>query len=269
MDIRTTLVPEIEIFIDREVGVEPTSDAVSTPVFTPASSITLDESLSNDDETPRPEISANDAKTLNSEIHSLMKKADGKYYIPRTDLKRVTSSKLIHQIIMEDPSTKNMTLEQKQVFIQEVQKKAPILFALCIYARMDMRCLKRLLDCSLSDESLPLGDRHCCHPPYCGPAFRDLHAKQGSFMTPVFNTPGEHKILPSCSVLPIRFVPKDDTVGNPETAAAGLSLSTEAEEQVVLREKSLAHCGSGAYSRVYRVRIHPDHQKLSKVSKCL
>lgn len=211
------------------------------------------------------------AITRGLQIHSLMKKADGRYYIPRTDLMSVTSLAAIRQIIMGDAFINNMGSEEKETFVQDVQKGARKLLALCVYARVNMRCLKKLLDRSLSDESLPLDNSHCCHP-NCGAAFQDLLAKQGSFMAPVFNTLGEHKQLPSCSVLPMHFVSKIDensTAGNPETVAEGFSPPGETEEQVVLRQKNLAFCGSGAYSNVYRVRIDPDHHRLSEVAKCL
>ncbi len=211
------------------------------------------------------------AKTKDWEIHTLMKKADGKYYIPRTDLWNVTSKETIRQIIMEDASINNMALEEKEAFVHDVQTKARKLLALCVYTRVDMRCLKKLRDLSVSDESLPLGDSNRCHDK-CGATFQDLLAKQGSFMAPVFDILGEHQILRSCFVLPIHFVPKvdqDGTVGSPKNVAKGLPPLSEAEEQVVLRRRELANCGSGAYSRVYRVRIDPDHHKLSPVTKCL
>lgn len=211
------------------------------------------------------------AKTKSSEIHILMKKANGRNYISRTDLIRVTSKETIRQIIMGDASITNMALEEKEAFVQDVQKSARKLLALCVYARVDMQCLKKLLDHSLVDDSLPLDDSHCCHPK-CGAAFHDLLAKQGSFMAPVFNNPGEHKRLPSCIVLPIHFVPKvveDSLTRNQANFAEVVSPHAEDEEQVVLRQKSLACCGSGAYSRVYRVRIDPDHHRLSQVAKYL
>lgn len=85
-------------------------------------------------------------------------------------------------------------------------------------------------------------------------------------MAPVFSILGEHKVLPSCSVLPINFVPRfdeDATAVNPDAIGQGSSPLPDAEEVLLLRQS-----GSGAYSRVYRVRIDPDHHKLSEVTKC-
>lgn len=204
------------------------------------------------------------ARTKNSEIHNLMKNANGRDYIPRTDLEKVTSSETIRRIIMEDLSIKSMGLEEKEVFIQTVEGKARTLLALCVYARVEMQCLKKLLDRPLSDESLPLSNRNCCHPD-CGAAFRELLTKQGSFMAPMFNGLGEHKELSSSVVLPIHFVPMDGENTPAGNREKGQSSPTEDEEHEVLRQKSLARCGSGSYGRVYRVRIDPDHHRLSQV----
>lgn len=209
------------------------------------------------------------AKTKNSEIDTLMKETNGRYYIPRTDLMRVTSEETIRQIIMGDTSINYMGLEEKEAFVQDVQKSARKLLALCVYARVDMQCLKKLLDRSLSDVSLPLDMPDCCHS-VCRSTFKDLLAKQGSFMAPDFNTLGEHKRLEPCVVLPMHFVPKvgeDSTAGTLESSAKGLSPPLKDAEQVVLDPKILASCGAGAHSRVYRVRIDADHHRLSPVAK--
>lgn len=211
------------------------------------------------------------ARTKMSEIESLMKETNRRFYIPRTDLMRVTSKETIRQIIIGDASINRMGLEEKEAFVQDVQKSARVLLALCVYARVDMRCLKELLDRSLSDVSLPLKFEDCCHNA-CRSTFKDLLAKQGSFMAPVFNTLGEHKRLDSRVVLPIHFVPKvdeDSTAGTLEGSAKELSPSSKDAEKVVSDPKDLACCGAGAYSRVYRVRIDADHHRLSPVAKYL
>lgn len=244
---------------------------MSAAMSTPSVSKALDGSkYTNSIEIPC-QILSNVAQTLNCEIHTLMKPADGKYYLPRTHLMRLASQETVHRIIEEDKSIKDMLMGEKKAFEQQVKKKASKLLLLCVYARMDMRCLKHMLDRSLSDESLPLENRHCCHPPHCGAAFRDLLAKQGSFLAPVFDIAGEHKIMPSCFVLPIHFVANHDKiidVENSETFGEGSYQSSDAEEQFFLRQRSLACCGSGAYSKVYRVRVDPDHHQLSEVSQC-
>jgi hypothetical protein len=211
------------------------------------------------------------AKIKNLEIDALMKKTNGRQYIPRTDLMRVTSKETIRQIVMGDASINHMSLEEKEAFVQEVQKKARTLLALCVYARVEMRCLKQLLDRPLTDDSLPFGENHRCHPS-CGAAFGDLLSKQGSFMAPVFNILGEHKALPSCIVLPMHYVPKideDSTGGSSEDLPNALSSFKENEEEVTRRQKGDASCGYGAYSIVYRVRIDSDHHRLSQVGHYL
>ena len=251
MDDNTIQVPDI--VVDEATNGEFTTEAVVPPI-TPMG---LDEPMSNDCET-RSEVSIDDessAKTLCQKIHELMKMAQGKFYIPRTDLIRVTSDETIRQFINEDTKIQEMPLQRKEAFIRQVQEKARTLFAILVYARVEMSCLKKLLDSSLGDESLPLDNENQCHKK-CGAQFQDLLGKQGRFMAPVFETPGEHKILRSYPVLPIHFVSKDGPV------ASTRNFSEE-------HQRDLAYCGSGAYSRVYRVRIHPDHHKLSEVARRL
>jgi hypothetical protein len=201
------------------------------------------------------------ARIKGSEIRKLMKNGDGRDYIPQTDLEKVTSNETIRRIIMGDTSIKSMGLEEREAFIQSVEGGARKLLALCVYARVEMQCLKKLLDQPLGDDSLPLGSRNICHPD-CDVAYGELLTKQYSFMAPMFNTFGEHKVLPPGVVLPIHFVPKDgkdSTAGNREK---GQSSPTGDEEQ---NQKELAKCGAGSYSDVYQVRISPDHHRLSQV----
>ena len=111
----------------------------------PATSSTLDEPMSNETVSPHSETSTDNesaAKTTNSEIHRLMKKVDEKYYIPKPDLMQLTSEDMIRQIIRENQSIKNMTLEEEEAFAQKMQQKARTFVALCVYARMIMRCFK-------------------------------------------------------------------------------------------------------------------------------
>lgn len=254
------------IIVHKATDVEPNSDSFWTCTRPTIS----DELILTNNENSLSEISTHDespAEKLSLEIESvLIKGADRRNYIRRTDLTRLASPETIRRIIMEDVSMKKRTLEWKESFSHEVQQSARILFAICIYLTLQMGCLRELLDRSLSDRSLPLDFDNCCHKRECGGKFRGLVATQGSFMAPVFAMSGEHQSFPSCVVLPIEFVPKEHPTETPMVYAKGVSPPTENEEQVALR-KDLALCGSGAYSRVYRVRIDPDHHGLSEVTK--
>ena len=63
------------------------------------------------------------ADTKRQEIHVLMKPSiSGGYYIPRTDLERITSSDTIRMIIMDDKSV-DLSLKEKEAFVEQVCSK--------------------------------------------------------------------------------------------------------------------------------------------------
>ena len=212
------------------------------------------------------------SSTKRREIHSLMKNSwspsDGRFYISRIDLMRVTSMDDIRQIIEEDNSLE-VSHDEKEGFIRKVYEQARKLFAMCVLARLEMRCLKKLLDDGLSDEHLPLKEeQEKCHK-NCDADFRNLLDRQGSFIAPEFNKVGEHQIFDPCVVLPIRFqqreqITKGDTDNKAGKRAMSRSSLHSTDKDNV--EKEEAFCGSGAYSKVYCVKIDPDHHMLSQVT---
>ena len=105
-------------------------------------------------------------RTKAVEIRKLMKRTfDNRLYIPRTDLMRVVSADTIREIIVEEPPP-NMQDDDRDSFIETVQKEAPKLTALCIHVNLKMKCLKILLDKGHKDSDLPLGpfeEKKCCH----------------------------------------------------------------------------------------------------------
>ena len=200
------------------------------------------------------------------EIHDLTKPSiSGGYYIPRTDLERITSSDTIRMIIMDDKSV-DLSLKEKEAFVEQVCSGARKLLAICVYVALKMACLKKLLDKGLDDSCLPLRKGSDCHPEKCGAAFRELIKNQGSFMAPVFNEMGAHLDLPKCVQLPIQYHPADQ---NEQALASNGDVNTGSSSDLSDpggdAEKQRAHCGSGAFSNVYRVKIDPDHQQLNKV----
>lgn len=205
------------------------------------------------------------ADAKRGEIWRLMKSAfDGRRYIPRSDLLRVASKDMIRAIIIDDCT---VLTEQKEGFIEEVSKKAPKLLAMCVHAQLRMECLGELLKNGQSDETYPLEQRHCCHPK-CGPNFEILLQYQGGFNAAEFFKPGEHKKLPRATVVPIHFHPKDidPTVSVDKPQETSSEEETRSDDEDATSDKQRAHCGSGAYSNVYRVRIDPAHHRLAKVS---
>lgn len=205
------------------------------------------------------------SSTKRDEIDSLMKRSSSRsFYIPRIDLMKVTSTESIRQIIIQDDSL-NVGPDEKEDFIKDVQQRARKLLAMCVLARLKMECLKTLMHAGLCDESLPLKEKNRCHPK-CNADFRYLLDKQGGFMAPEFNTVGEHKALHSCVVIPVHFHSTQQTVGsNAEDEIGNSNSSAPSLENEDDAEKKKACCGSGAYSKVYRVRIDPDHHRLSQV----
>ena len=207
------------------------------------------------------------AATKRREIHNLIKYAsDDKRYIPRTALMRFNSLQNIREIIIEDDRL-DMKPEEKENFIQRVQSKAPCLLALCVYAGLKMRCLSRLLE-RFSDASLPLQRQDCCHDGQCGPDFDNLVAMQGCFMPARFDVIGGHQDFHHSIVIPVHFIPVEE--GPDDIIKAGRQRDLQkvkgGSSRVVDDVKERACCGSGAYSKVYRVRIDPDHHRLSTVS---
>ena len=205
--------------------------------------------------------------TKRREINSLMKRSSsGRHYIPRIDLMRMTSIDSIRQIILQDDSL-SISHQEKEEFILDVQKRAGKLLAMCVLAPLKMKCLKKLMDGGLSDRSLPLREESCCHQK-CSADFRNLFREQGGFMAPEFNEIGEYKALHPCCVIPMHFYPKDRVPGSTTEETENGNGSGSQSENGDDAEKDNACCGFGAFSKVYRVRIHPDYHKLSRVTKC-
>ena len=207
------------------------------------------------------------ADTKRREIHNLIKYAsDDKKYIPRTALMRFNSKQNIREIIIEDDRL-DIRPEEKEHFIQMVQSSAPCLLALCVYARLKMRCLSKLLE-RFDDSSLPLQRQDCCHDGQCGPEFANLVDMQGCFMPARFDNIGGHQDFHHSVVIPVHFIPVED--GQDDVMKEGRRKDREKVRgnlsRVIDDAKERACCGSGAYSNVYRVRIDPDHHRLSKVS---
>ena len=209
----------------------------------------------------------NFAATKRKEIHSLMQRAtwDNKTYIPRTDLLRVTSKDHVRQIIVEDPLTFT-DIDEREAFVQFVQRKASLLLAMCIYANLSMGCLRMLLDNGLEDSKLPLQDCDCCHSD-CEIEFHGLVERQGAFVAAGFWNIGEHLTFDAHTIIPMSFHPKlpdaEDLMLEEQENDSDKEESRHSEDNSA---KKKAYCGSGAYSNVYRVKIDPNHHRLSKVS---
>lgn len=207
------------------------------------------------------------ATTKRQEIHNLIRwVSDEIWYIPRTALMRFNSPENIREIIIQDHRL-DMEPEEKEHFIHSVQSEAPCLLALCVYVGLKMECLNVLLAKGFSDAKLPLQRRDCCHDK-CQPDFANLVRNQGGFTAARFYNVGEHQNFHNSVVIPIHFIPVEEDQDDFMKAGRVMDLerATGVSSRVTDDIKQSACCGSGAYSNVFRVRINPDHHRLSKVS---
>ena len=203
------------------------------------------------------------------EIEELMKPSlNGKEYIPRTDLKRLTSMPTVRQLVNEDESLQ-LSLPEKETFIEKIYNTSRILLAACVYSTLKMKCLKEFIDRGLDDTSLPLEKTtEACHLKGCKASFGALLRQQGSFLAPVFTKVGEHMVLQPGVALPMQYHQvhkhKQTTASIHGSRLGSASLSMEHDTDPT---KSKAFCGSGAFSNVYRARVDPDHHMFSKVRR--
>ena len=212
------------------------------------------------------------AKSL--EIHDLRRRAwgrsPGKPYIPHTDLEKVLPTSMLPEIINEG-LTQSITAHDKEALMQDLQSKCMILLAMFIKAnnRNPLDCLRKLLDKDYCDAKLshqPLSEDDICHN-RCRMLFDALVEHQGSYIAAQFNKPGEHQIFLHHIVVPIHFCPLEDDsdVSDSELAYEG----RDKHKVIHTRQsdpKQGAFCGEGAYSKVYRVRVDPNHHNLAPVS---
>ena len=148
----------------------------------------------------------------------------------------------------------DMDADQKDDFIRKVQSKGMILLAMWICECRDLRlsCIRKILNTDYCDAKLPdkpLSDKDlCCHTGQCDQDFNNaLVEKQGIYVAAKFK-PGDRREFHRHTVVPLHFYPrnKDNNDTRPD--------------------KDRAFCGEGSYSKVYRVRLDPNHHMLARVS---
>ncbi|MCJ1250173.1 hypothetical protein MMC30_007399 [Trapelia coarctata] len=207
------------------------------------------------------------AKAVRWVIHDMMRESLKGEYISCTDVMRVICPDTVRRLVPLTPELRTWDSEQIQVLIEKILCEAPKLLAMCIKAELRITCFKELLDRGLSDASLPLNKNQACHR-HCGPSFGHLLSSQGSFMAPKFKL-GQNKPLPTCVKLPIQYWPRDHGIrASYQDGSNGSDDSFDSRSVEENIERSKAVCGHGAYSYVYRVRIHPDHHELDDDRYC-
>ena len=200
-----------------------------------------------------------------NEIDDLMKETwENKEYIPHNVLETVISNETISWIIKEHPP-KTVPQEQQEAFIHNVQAEGRILLAMCVHTLLSMECLKKLLDGGFKDSTLPLDESHQCHPG-CRAKFRKLIQAQGNYQAERF-VEGQHKRLHSHAVVPLHFYPRahsQNELDSEITEGYGDKAQNLPTKESAIKKD--AKCGSGAYSKVYCVKMNPSHHSLSVVS---
>ena len=208
------------------------------------------------------------------EIHDLRKRAwgrsPGKPYIPHTDLKKVILPSMLPEIINEG-LTQKLDADQKDALIQHLQSKCMILLAMFVYTNNQnpLDCLMRLLDKGYCDAKLshqPLTEDDICHR-RCKKRFDRLLDQQGGYIAAQFNKLGEHQVFHHHIVVPIHFCPMDEDSDGLDSELA----HEERDRKQITHSRQTdpkqgAFCGEGAYSKVYRVRLDPNHHTLARVS---
>ena len=207
------------------------------------------------------------AYTKRKEIFKLMEKSGfNQRYLPRSDLSKVVSMNEVREIITDDSTVHP---DEKESLIRRVYDRAPKLFIMFVLARMDMKCLKRMLEKGQDDNTNPLGEQHCCHKDHEQEFVEELLKYHRELNAATFLHPGEHQELSDETVLPIHFQSK--AIG---TLTSEAQFARDASEEEIRNDeknrdtdKEKALCGHGAFSNVYRVRLHPAHHNLTKVSE--
>ena len=205
------------------------------------------------------------AKAKVSEIYDLMKTTfDGKRYLSRLDVLRVASKDMVRETINEDPTIQP---EEKEPFIQLVCERAPKLLTMCVLARMQMSCLKLLLEKGQDDNTNPLKEERRCHES-CSLDFSNLLWGYRALNAATFFRPGIHEKFSRGTVLPIQYYPEvgDPTISRAQGTSGAADTDFEYDEENEGSNKNKAFRGFGDFTRVHRVRLDPAHHNLTKVS---
>ena len=190
------------------------------------------------------------ADTMQSEIRRKMdstRNFEGQRYIARRDLNPFLDIDVVHKVMREDSSlnTEHLRLsdEQRLEFAREIQTlPAVILFAICVYAGLEMRVLWHFVKThDFSDKILPNTDDPCDWPP-CADKIRKICETKPAFFPRRIEEDRRFHKLEKEEVMPLYHAGPNNT------------------------KKKL---GNGAFGSVYEVGIDPAHTYLSGVRQAL
>ncbi len=175
----------------------------------------------------------------NAEVSSALEKKQ--VYIPKDKLENFTTEDIIRRIVEDakdvvcDPAP-----DARDDLARSIYHRAPILFAIFIYARVPLSLLETMLAKGIDDtmlflpEDLPaclsdISEEDRIH-------YKDLRKHQWTFKAVFFNIIGNDYQLQANEIVP--FI-------------------------------SWVWCGKGAFSDVYKVMLHRSHHRFSSVSNLL
>lgn len=178
------------------------------------------------------------ATTVRNAIHSKFQTNwQDQKFLPRKDLLEIFSENTIRELINDDKSLGRIANLDVDSFVQDISDDACRLLAICVWAKLPLECLYRLMAQGYIDVHLPLKKSHC--PNGHEVDFENFRTWQGSFIAHAFQ----------------------DDRGRPEH----LSLPREVVVPIMFNE-TIDLLGEGGFGRVYKVQIDPDHHLFSVVS---
>lgn len=188
------------------------------------------------------------ADTIQSEIDRKMEATtnfQGQKYVARRDLDPFLDSGVVDMVVEDDNSLKRLLPDEgeRRRFARSLQTlPAVILFAICVYQKLDMGVLWHFVTKHhFSDKNLPNTDIPCDWQP-CSGKIRTVCAAKPAFFPKRIEEDRKLHILAKDDVMPLYHAGDNNT------------------------KKSL---GNGAFGTVYEVGIDPAHTYLSGVCRAL
>lgn len=215
-----------------------------------------------------------DQESMSNDLYALMRTGlDGKVYLPNSALKMLFPPERIRSVIKQVRSLKSCTKEERDRFADTLhdpkQKTGVALFALCVFARFDLACLKSMVDKrAFGIFKFNFAGKNLCHNELndpktrsCETGLHDLRTNQGQFNSVIFDGEGTVQRLQDDQVIPMRYCNEgydyNDVASRDDNPPDSMARMARGQRHALL--------GRGAFSHVYCVRIHPEQHHLAEV----